>query len=231
MSPVSPPSVAKQTLAVLRKDLITDLQSLRRVFAVGLFGAMTLLLFSFAAGTDSYVLKDQAAGYLWLALFLSSTLALSESFRVELEDDALEGLSLLPVDPRALYYGKALANLSFLLFLAAVLLPLAFGLYGVAPRESWTTLAALFFFGLAGLAGPGTLYSAMTSRARGRDVMLPLLLFPLVIPVLVAAVKGTALVFGGDPMDQVSSWLQLLIVFDLVYWSLCGVLFGKVIDS
>jgi heme exporter protein B len=218
-------------LAILRKDLLVDLRSMRRVMAVGLFGAMTLLLFSFAAGTDSIVLKQQAAGYLWLALFLSSTLALSESFRVELEDDALEGLCLLPVDPRALYYGKALANLLFLLGLACVLVPLSFGLYGAELKEPLSHLIALLVFGLAGLAGPGTLYSAMTSRARGRDVMLPLLLFPLVVPVLVAGVKGTALVFAGDPMNQLGSWLQLLIVFDLVYWSLCGLLFGKVIDS
>jgi len=224
-------SVVRQSLAVLRKDLLVDLRSLRRVVAVSLFGAMTLLLFSFAAGTDSVVLKEQAAGYLWLALFLSSTLALSESFRVELEDDALEGLCLLPVDPRALYYGKAVANLLFLLALSCILVPLSFGLYGPSLRLPLVNLIALLVFGLAGLAGPGTLYSAMTSRARGRDVMLPLLLFPLVVPVLVAGVKGTALVFGGDPMGQFGSWLQLLIVFDLVYWSLCGLLFGKVLDS
>jgi heme exporter protein B len=108
---------------------------------------------------------------------------------------------------------------------------LSFGLYGPSLRLPLVNLIALLVFGMAGLAGPGTLYSAMTSRARGRDVMLPLLLFPLVVPVLVAGVKGTALVFGGDPMGQFGSWLQLLIVFDLVYWSLCGLLFGKVLDS
>ena len=220
-----------QTLAILRKDLLVDLRSFRRVGAVSLFGAMTLLLFSFAAGTDSGLLKTQSAGYLWLALFLSSTLALSESFRVELEDDALEGLSLLPVDPRALYYGKAVANLLFLCGLALVLVPLCFGLYGTELREPLWVLVLVLVSGLAGLAGPGTLYAAMTSRARGRDVLLPLLLFPLVVPVLVGAVKATALAFGGDPMSQIQSWLKLLIVFDLVYWSLCGLLFGKVIDS
>jgi len=224
-------TVVRQTLAILRKDLLVDLRSLRRVVAVGLFGAMTLLLFSFAAGTDRAVLQGQAAGYLWLALFLSSTLALSESFRVELEDDALEGLSLLPVDPRALYYGKAVANLLFLLALCFILVPLSFILYGPVLGLPLIHLVGLLVFGLAGLAGPGTLYSAMTSRARGRDVMLPLLLFPLVVPVLVAGVKGTALVFSSDPMAQYGSWLTLLIVFDVVYWSLCGLLFGKVLDS
>ena len=148
-------NVLRQALAILRKDLLVDLRSGRRVMAVGLFGAMTLLLFSFAAGTDTAVLKQQSAGYLWLALFLSSTLALSESFRVELEDDALEGLSLLPVDPRALYYGKAVANLCFLCGLACILLPLSFALYGTELREPLGTLVATMVLGLAGLAGPG----------------------------------------------------------------------------
>ena len=224
-------NVLRQVLAVLYKDLLLDFRSMRRAGSVGLFGVMTLLLFSFAVGPDTQALSRHASGYLWLALLLSSTLALGESFRVELEDDALEGLSLLPVDPRALYFGKALANTLFLLVLAIFLLPLVLGLYGVQIRGSGLDLAVLLFLGVAGLAGPGTLYSAMTSRARGRDVMLPLLLFPLVVPVLLAEVKGTALIFSGDPMNQGGSWQTLLLCFDLVYWSLCSLLFGKVIDS
>ncbi len=220
-----------QTLAILRKDLLLDLRGQRRALAVGLFGLTTLLLFSFAAGPDSESLSQNAAGYLWLAVLLSSTLALAESFRVELEDDALEGLSLLPVDPRALFYGKALANTLFLVALSALLLPLASVLYGVSLTGSSTMLAAYLVLGVAGLAAPGTLHAAMTSRARGRDVMLPLLLFPIVIPLLMAAVKGTGLLFLGDPMQQSGDWLRLIVAFDIVYWSLCGILFGKVIDS
>lgn len=224
-------SLPSEILAVLHKDLLLDWRGQRRATSVGLFGATTLLLFAFAVGPDAAALARHASGYLWLALLLSCTLALSESFRVELEDDALEGLSLLPVDPRALYYGKALANTLFLLAISAVLLPLAMLLYGVKVEGSPLLLLALLLFGTAGLAGPGTLYAAMSSRARGRDVMLPLLLYPLVIPVILALVKGTQLAFDGDPMHQGNAWLKLVLAFDLVYWSLCGILFGKVVDS
>ncbi len=224
-------SALRQVIGVVRKDVLLDWRGQRRAVSVFLFGVITLLLFSFAVGPDSEALKRHASGYLWLALVLSSTLALGESLRVEIEDDALEGLSLLPVDPRALFYGKALANVLFLMGLSCVLVPVAVVMYGVVPAGSPGTLALLLLLGVAGLAGPGTLYAAMTARARGRDAMLPLLLFPLVIPVVLASVKATQLVFFGDPMDQLGGWMRLCVAFDVVYWSIGGVLFGKVIDS
>lgn len=221
----------RQTLGILNKDLRLDVASPGRLAAVVLFSIITLLLFSFAAGADTTALTRNTAGFLWLALVLSSTLALGESFRLEVEDDALEGLLLLPVPPAAIFYGKAMANLIFLLALAALLVPLAFGLYGASVRGSVLELCAIIVLGTAGLAGPGTLYSAMTARARGSDVMLPLLLFPLVIPVLIAAVKATSLVLLGDPMGDRGAWFVLVGSFDLIYWTLCGLLFGKVVDA
>jgi heme exporter protein B len=223
--------VLRQGLAVLSKDMLLDLRGRSRISAVLFFAVMTLLLFSFAAEPDPESMRRHAAGYLWLALLLSSILALGESFRSEVEDEALEGLRLLPVDPRALFYGKALSNTLFLLVLAVVLLPLALGLYAVEVRGSMTHLAGFIVLGSAGLAAPGSLYAAMTSRARGQDVLLPLLLFPLVVPVLIACVKGTGLCFSGDAMGQSSSLLSVVGAFDLVYWSVCGLLFGRVIDE
>ena len=221
----------RQTLAVFIKDLRLDLRSPGRLAATALFGLITLLLFSFAVGPDSSTLGKHASGYIWLALTLSSTLALGESFRLEVEDDALEGLLLLPVSPPAIFYGKALANAVFLLGLAALLVPLSMALFGAQIRGNPLELMGIIALGTAGLAGPGTLYSAMTSRARGSDVMLPLLLFPLVIPVLVASVKATGLILNGDPMGDRGAWFVLVGSFDLVYWSVCGALFGKVVDS
>ncbi len=225
-------SVFGQMLGIIRKDMLLDWRGQRRAASTFLFGAITLLLFSFAVGPDSEALARHSAGYLWLALVLSSTLALNESFRVEIEDDALEGLSLLPVDPRALFYGKAIANVLFLAMLCVPLVPMALVMYSVSmPAGGLGMLALLLLLGIAGLAGPGTLYAAMTARARGRDALLPLLLFPLVIPIVLASVKGTHLVFFGDPMDQLGGWMKLSVAFDVVYWSIGGVLFGKVIDA
>lgn len=225
------PSLLAQTFAVLAKDVLLEWQGRGRLFATIAFAVTVLLLFSFAAGPDGGQLAQHAAGYLWLAILLASVLALSESFRTELEDNALSTLVLLPVDPRALFLGKALANALLLTLLATMLLPFAFVLFDASMKGCWAQLIAVLALGALGLSAPGTLYAAMTSQARGRDVMLPLLLFPLVVPVLVAAVKGTSLVLGGDPMGQLGSWLALLGCFDLVYWALCPLLFGRILEQ
>ncbi len=220
-----------QCLNVLRKDLLQQWRARSRLGAVAAFGLTTLLLFSFANGPDTTMLRLNAAGYLWLALLLSSTLSLGESFRVEAQNGALEGLLLLPTDPRAIYYGKAFANLAVLTGLGVAMIPVMVALYDVSVVMGAARLAGVVALGAAGLVAPGTLYAALSARARGSDVLLPLLLFPLVVPALLSSVKATALVLTGDPMGQLGSWLGLLTAFNLIYWSLCGLLFGRVVED
>lgn len=221
-----------QAFTVVRKDLLLEWRGRSRIISVLLFGVVTLLLFSFAVGPDSIALRASAAGFLVLALLLSSTLGLSESFRLEQEQRALEGLQLLPVDPVALYYGKAMSNTLFLLLLAPILTPVALVLYAVELRPArLLVLLGLWAIAAAGLSAPGTLYAAMTSRLQSQDVLLPLLLFPLVVPVLLGAVKAVALILTGDPMEQIRSWTILLVSFAVIYWSICGLLFPYVIEE
>lgn len=216
--------------AALRKEALLQWRSRARFLAVLAFGAMTLLLFSFAAGPEGAALRRHAPGYLWLALLLSSTLTLAESFQSELEQRALEGLLLLPASPRALFYGKALCNTLQLGILGAVLVPVTVVLYDVSPKRPLALLGVIAL-GAAGLSAPGTLYAAMSAQARARQTLLPLLLFPLVVPVLLAVVKSTSLLLTGDPMRQLGSWTLLLVCFDAIYWSLCGLLFGRVVEE
>jgi len=221
-----------QTWTVLRKDILLEWRGRTRFVSVLLFGVVTLVLFSFAVGPDVVALQRGAAGFLVLALLLSSTLGLSESFRVEQQDRALEGLLLLPIEPAALFYGKALGSTLFLLLLAPILAPAALVLYSVELGPSaWLQLGGLWLLTAAGLSAPGTLYAAMTQRLQSQDVLLPLLLFPLVVPVLLGSVKAMDLVLGGDAMDQLGSWTILLLSFDIIYWSLCGVLFPHALEE
>jgi heme exporter protein B len=216
--------------AALRKDLLLHWRARAQVVAVFAFGASALLLFSFAVGPQTGVLREQAAGFLWLGLLLSSTLTLAESFHAETEHHALEGLLLLPASARALYYAKALANALALAALGTALVPVMVILYDAAtPRIP--ALLGIVLLGSAGLSAPGTLYAAMTSQARARQTLLPLLLFPLVVPVLLAAVKATALLIHGDPMGQLRSWTLLLVCFNVIHWSLCGLLFERVVED
>jgi len=188
------------------------------------------VLLSFAIGPNAAALRQHAAGFLWLGLLLSSTLTLSESFHAEMENRALEGLLLLPVSPRVLYYGKALANTIQLMVLGIALVPVMVVLYDAGtPRIA--TILLIIVLGTAGISAPGTLYSAMTSQARAKQTLLPLLLFPLIVPVLLASVRATSLAILGDPMEQGKSWLALLFAFDGIYWSLCGLLFDRVVED
>lgn len=214
--------------AALYKEARLHWRSRGQIFGYLLFGAAALFLFSFAVGPDSEALRRHASGFLWLALLLASTLTLAESFAAEVEHRAQEGLLLVPADPRALFYGKAIANAAVLMLLGLLLYPLTIALYD-APIAGWE-LVAVIVLGAAGLAAPGTLYAAMTAENRARQTLMPLLLFPLVVPVLLAAVKATSLALYGDPMRQIVSWGTLLVSFDAIYWSLCGIFYELVVE-
>jgi heme exporter protein B len=218
--------------AILGKDLLLEWRQRARTLSVVLFAAVTLLLFSFALGPEVGALRTGTPGFLVLALLLSSTLALNESFRIEREDRALEGLLLRPVDAAALFYAKALANTLLLALLGPVVVMLAAVLYSLEIGPAAMARLVLYWgLGAAGLAAPGTLYAAMTSRLKTQDVALPILLFPLVVPVLLGSVKSMDLVVFGDAMRQLRGWTTLLIAFDTVYWAVCGLLFRYAVEE
>ncbi|MGH9456861.1 MAG: heme exporter protein CcmB [Thermoanaerobaculia bacterium] len=219
-----------QLAAALRKELLLQWKTRGQIAAVFIFGATALLLFSFSIGPNSEALRLYASGFLWLALLLSSTLALAESFHLEMEQRALEGLLLLPIGERSLYYAKAIANAAQITVLGIALIPVMVVLYDAGTLRVGS-LIVVVVLGSAGLAAPGTLYAAMTATIRGQQTLLPLLLFPLIVPVLLASVKATTLFILGDPMGQARSWLTLLAAFDAIYWSLCGLLFGRVVEE
>lgn len=227
----TPPSVFHQVLLVVRKDLLIEWRARSRAFALACFAVTVLLLFSFAVGPDIVVMRSHASAYLWLAVLLSSTLLLSQSFQVEVEAGALEGLILAPIEPEALFYGKAVSNTMQLVGLSVVITPFVLALFDGSFSEPLYWHALVVVLGCAGVSAPGTLYAGLTARLNARQLLLPLLLFPLLVPALLAAVKATDLMMEGDLMDQLTSWVGLLACFDLMYWSLCGVLFPRVIDA
>jgi heme exporter protein B len=231
MSEPRPPGLLRTTWILVRKDLLLEWRTRARANALIFFAVSTLLLFSFALGPDSTFLRRAAGGTLWLALLLASVLALGESFRVEQENAALDGLRLAPADARALFLAKALANTALLVLVGAVILPVLAALASVSVTLGLGRLAGVLALGCLAISAPGTVYAAIASHARSRDVLLPLLLFPLLIPAVVAAAKATSLVFEGDPMLQFGSWVGLLAGFNLVYWSLGFALFPRVVED
>jgi len=220
----------RQTLSVLRKELLVEWRDRSRISGLFFFAMAIVILMAFASPSEG-VLKQQAGGILWIGLLLASTRSLDQSFATEMEHGALEGLMLWPVDPRAVFYGKALANTLVLLMVALAIVPLLFGMYGAEVRGSIPVLLGFLVFGCAAIGAPGTLFGGIVAQARGSSVLLPLLLFPLVIPAVLAAAKGTTVVMEGDPMGQGRSWLGLLVAFNAVHWSLSGLFFGRVVED
>lgn len=226
------PGLIATTLLILRKDLLIEWRTKARLNALLFFAISTLLLFSFALGPDTKLLRVSSAAYLWLALLFASVLALGESFRVERENGALDGLRMTPTDARAIFLGKALGNALLLWAMSAVLAPVLSALFDVKYAMGAGPLLATLALGCLAIAAPGTVYSAIASNARARDVLLPLLLFPMLVPALMAAVKATHLVMQGDLMgNQWPAWIGLLGAFNLIYWGLGFVLFPKVIEG
>lgn len=220
----------RQVWAVLCKDLLIEWRSPVRLSGLFFFGLALLLMVAFASNTTD-VMRRQAGGMLWLGLLLASTRSFDQSYAAELENGALEGLVLFPVHPVAIYYGKALANAVVLAIVALLLLPLDIALYDVAVRGDVGRLLATLLLGCAGLAAPGTLLTLITSQARGASILLPLLLFPSVVPTVLAASRTTTLVMEGDPMGQSTAWLAILGTITLLHWAFAGLLFAKAVED
>ena len=223
--------IAAAARAVIRKDVLLEWRGRARINATIFFAGLTLLLFSFAVGPRHEVLQTMAPGFLWLAVLLASVLTLSESMRLEMDNAALEGLRLLPVKPQGIFLGKALVNSLFLFVLALLLTPLSVAIYSAQIRLGVGSLVMVLALGTCAISAPGTLYAAIATQARARDLLLPLLLFPILVPGLLASVKATDLVYNGDAMGQLGSWLRLMLGFNVVYWILCTLLFGRVIEE
>jgi heme exporter protein B len=216
--------------AVVGKELLVEWRHRARFSALFFFAFAVLLMVAFAM-PNTQLLHDIAGGALWIGLLLASTRSLDQSMYTETENNSLEGLTLWPVPAAAIFYGKALANTIVLIAVATTITPLCIVLYDPPLRGTLPEYVAVLLLGCAGLAAPGTFVSTLTVRARGSSALMPLLLFPLVVPVVMAASKATTLLFEGDPMEQVDDLMAILIVFNLVHWSLEGAFYALIIDE
>jgi heme exporter protein B len=205
----------KQVFGIFAKDLRCELRDRRHFFSILFFGLLLLLLFSFSLSVEPELMRKMAAGLFWLAILFSSLLSLGDSFRRETEEGQWDGLLLLGGDPKALYLGKMLANLSFILLVQLFLLPLMALLFDLPLSFS---LVSILFLGSFGIAALGTFYAGLTTSFREGGVLLPLLLFPMLVPLLLAAVKVTGLLLIHDIFGEEVAWLKLLLIFDTVFF-------------
>jgi heme exporter protein B len=225
-------SVIRAAWLIARKDLLVEARSRELAYTTLFFAIACVLVFAFAFVREGRALDDAAAGILWVAVAFSGTLALGRAFERERQGETLRALLLAPTERAAIYLGKLVGLLVLMAGVEIVLVPVV-GLLFDAPiaRAPWL-LAALLAAGTVGFAGVGTLFAAMLVRAHSRDVLLPVLLYPITVPVIIAGVRGTAAIFGAEPnLEAATAWLSMLVFFDAVFVTLALWTFAPVMSE
>jgi heme exporter protein B len=206
---------------VLKKDLTVEVRSLEIAYTTLFFAVSCVLFFAFALVREGKPPEDGAAGILWIAIAFAGTLALGRTFERERQSETLRALLMAPAARPAIYVGKLLGILALLIAAEVVLVPLVAFLFQAALFAHPFWLAAVLVTGTLGFASVGTLFSAMLVRARSRDVLLPVLLYPITVPVIIAGVRATAELLRPDgELALVRFWVALLIALDVVFVTL-----------
>lgn len=208
-------------LLVLKKDFAIELKSYEILSTTLFFAVSCVAIFSFAFVREGQAPVDAAAGILWIAIAFSGTLALGRTFERERYGETLKALLLSPAPRPAIYMGKLLGIVTLLFATEVIVVPMVAFLFGAPFFERPLLLAALLGLGTFGYASVGTLFAAMLVRARTRDVMLPILLYPITIPVIIAGVRGTSALLASPVDEPVAMlWIGLLSFFDVVFVTL-----------
>jgi heme exporter protein B len=215
--------------AVVWKDLAAELRSRELLSSMLVFALLVILIFNFALELSISTREEVTSGVLWVTFAFAGTLGLNRSMAVEKDRGCLDGLLLAPVDRSAIYFGKALGNLIFMLMVEIIVLPTYSVLYSVNLIRPG--LLGVILLGSVGYTAVGTLLAAMAVQARTRDVLLPILLFPVAIPVLIAAVKASNGFLMALEWESISPWLNLLIVYDVVFVAVALMVFDYVVEE
>jgi heme exporter protein B len=223
--------LARRTGAILWKDLVVELRTRQGFSAMLSFAALVLFLFSFAIGPDTVLLRRLAGGLLWVAIVFTGTLSLGRAFQTEELAGGMRLLRLYPGDPRAIYLVKLVANLVLLAVLEILLFPAAAILFQADMWPHALPIALVATLGTLGFSIVGTFFSALTVHLRARELLLPLLLFPALVPVVLGAVNATDAILLGDAMGRLGGWLRLLAAYDVILFVVCVWIFPVLLEE
>jgi len=218
--------------ALVYKDLISEWRSREVILPALAFSIMAVVIFGFAFGPDDAELRRIAPGALWVIFTFVAVLVLNGSFSMERGDGGLEGVLMSPVDRSLIYFGKVIGNLIFMFMIElAVLLFACQSLLSPVSYRSFLGLLPVVVLGTVGMVSVGTLLAAISAGSKVKEIMLPVLLLPLVIPVIIASVGSTGAVLDGEGMAGASRWIRLLVPFDVIYLSVSSLVFEHVIEG
>jgi len=215
--------------AIVWKDLAAELRSRELLSAMLVFAILVIFIFNFALELDAKTRSNVTAGILWVTFAFAGSLGLNRSMAIEKDRGCIDGLLLAPVDRSAIYFGKTIGNLIFMLIVVAIVIPIYSILYNINLFNPGLLL--VIFLGSIGFVTVGTLLASMAVQTRTRDILLPILLFPVEIPVFIAAVKASMGFLQGLEMSEIMPWINLLIVYDVVFTAVAFMLFDYVVEE
>lgn len=219
----------KAALAILRKDLQAELRSRELIGSMVLFALLAILIFSFALELDRATRQEAVSGVLWVTVVFASILGLNRSLAMERDQGNLDALLLAPIDRPAIFAGKLAGNFLFALAVGLILMPLMSVLYNVPLLNPWLLLVLIL--GTFGFSTVGTLLATMTVQTRARESLLPIVMMPVALPVLLGAVIASTGILRDRPMEDWIAWPQIIAVLDVIYLTLCYLLFEYVIEE
>lgn len=225
------PDFLRAALAIAGKDLRVELKSRTALISAFAFAALVLVIFNFARDAAALSRDAMAPSVLWITFTFSAVIALNRSFALERENAALDALLLAPISRSAIFLGKYLANLVFVLAIEAVALPLFVLFFGADLSGALSGILVITVLATAGFVAVGTMFAAIAVRTRFAELMLPLLVLPFLIPPLIGAVQATARLLAGRPMGEILGWLRILVLYDLVFVTLSLLLFPALMDE
>jgi len=218
-----------KVVAIIYKDVITELRTKEMFSSMLVFSLMAVFIFSVALDLSATDPLDTTPGLLWVTIAFAGTLGLNRSLAQEQENHCIDGLLLAPMDRSAIFFGKAMGNILFMSVVELVVVPVFAVLFNVPLLRGSVWLVIVL--GTVGYGAVGTLFSTMAVNTRAREVMLPILLLPVSVPVFISAVNATSGFLAGDPVSDVANWLQLLVAFDAIIIAISFMTFDFVVEE
>ena len=206
-----------QIKAIVLKDFTTEWKTRELFSSMFVFAVLVMLIFIFSINLSIVSANEVGPGVLWVAILFAGTLGLNRSFTLEKENGCLQGLMLAPVDRSAIFFGKMLSNLAFLLIMQLFLLPVFVIFFNVEVLPHLGSLLLVILMGAVGFSALGTLLSSLASNLKTREIMLPILLYPLMVPVAIGAVRLTGQILDGKSFADMMNWVGLILCFDIIY--------------
>ncbi len=218
-----------KALVIAWKDILSETRTKEIISSVLIFAILVIVIFNFAFSGSQQTMISLAPGILWVTFAFAGVLSLNRAFIQEKDDDCLEGLMVCPVSRETIYLGKMLGSLFFMLFIEAIVLPVFALLFNVnvisLPLITITVLTTI------GFVAVGTLFSALAVNTKAREMVLPILFFPIVTPIIISAVSASGLALGGESWGSITYWLGIIAAFDVIFLVVSYLVFSFVIEE